>query len=309
MKKNILVTGGAGFIGSHVVDGYIDAGHKVTVIDDLSTGNKQNINPKADFLKMDIRNKKVEELFQKKKFDVVNHHAAQIDVRKSVLDPIHDAEINILGSLNLIENAKKYNLKKFIFISSGGVMYGECSKGKNENTKSEPLSPYGLSKLSFEHYVSYYSKLFKIPYVILRYGNVYGPRQNPKGEAGVVAIFSNQMIANEQTYIFGDGKQKRDYVHVEDIKRSNLKALTKSKNEIFNIGTGKSVDVNVLHKKMASIFEYTKKVIHKHARPGELQASRLDISKAAKGLGWKPRLNMDKGLKQTIDYYKNRMKK
>jgi UDP-glucose 4-epimerase len=303
-KLSILVTGGAGFIGSNVVDGYIDAGHSVTVIDDLSTGNKNFINPKADFIKMDIGDKKVESLFKKKKFDVVNHYAAQIDVRKSVAEPSLDAKINIMGSLNILDNAVKHGCKKFIFISSGGVMYGECSSPKDENSLCMPISPYGISKLTIEHYVKFYSRTHGLNYTIFRYGNVYGPRQNPKGEAGVVAIFSDRMIANEDVLIFGTGNQKRDYVYVRDIVMFNILALEKGDNEIINVGTGNAVSVNELFDSMSKIYGYNKKPIYEKARAGELESSSLDITKLKNIFGTSPKYDMQKGLAEVANYYK-----
>jgi UDP-glucose 4-epimerase len=303
-KLSILVTGGAGFIGSNVVDGFIDAGHDVTVIDDLSTGNKNFINPKADFIKMDICDKKIETIFKKKKFDLVNHHAAQIDVRKSVSEPSYDAKINIMGSLNVLDNAVKYNCKKFIFISSGGVMYGECIEPKNENSLCMPISPYGISKLTIENYVKFYSRTYGLNYTIFRYGNVYGPRQNPKGEAGVVAIFSDRMLSNDNVLIFGTGNQKRDYVYVKDIVMFNVAALDRGNGETINVGTGIPTSVNQLVDYMSKIYGYKKKPVYEQARAGELESSLLDITKLKNIFGTLPKYDMQKGLSEVANYYK-----
>ncbi|MFH1714886.1 MAG: NAD-dependent epimerase/dehydratase family protein, partial [Elusimicrobiota bacterium] len=294
---------GAGFIASHVVDRYIEAGHEVTIVDNLSTGKKVNINRKADFIKCDIRSKTISGLFKKKRFDIVNHHAAQIDVRESVNDPVNDAEINILGALNIFENAAKNGCKRIINISSGGVMYGECKKPKNEDELARPLCPYGISKLSIENYLPFYALNYGISYVILRYGNVYGPRQNPYGEAGVVAIFSQRMINNEPVNIFGSGKQTRDYIYVKDIAEVNLKALNNPKNEIINVGTGESADVNILFKELSRFYGYNKKAVYKPRRAGELESSKLDIKKAQELMRWNAEHTLSKGLKETAEYF------
>lgn len=302
----ILITGGAGFIGSNIADAYIAKGHDVVIADNLSSGKKTNINPKAKLVKVDISDKKkIEKLFSENKFDIVNHHAAQIDVRKSVADPSYDASINILGSLNILENAKKNGVKKVIFASSGGTIYGECGKkSPDEKTTGAPISPYGITKFSLEFYLKFYSLLFGMKYTILRYANVYGPRQDPHGEAGVVAIFSSKMINNEELCIFGDGKQCRDYVFVGDVVRANVFALNKGDNEIINIGTTKTTDVNELYKVMADITNYKLKAVYKPARPGEILRSVLNNKKAAKVLGWKPEVKLKDGLEQTINYFK-----
>ncbi|MCX5781724.1 MAG: NAD-dependent epimerase/dehydratase family protein [Elusimicrobia bacterium] len=302
----ILVTGGAGFIGSHIVDGYIAAGYKVAVIDNLSSGKKENINPKAKFYKLDINSKEIEKIFFKEKFDLVNHHAAQIDVRKSVQDPMFDAEVNIVGALNIFESSRKSKVKKVIFASSGGTIYGECGrKTPDEKADANPLSPYGIAKYSIEFYLKYFLKTYGLNYTILRYGNVYGPRQDPHGEAGVVAIFSGRMLNNEKTVIFGNGNQMRDYVYVGDVARANIFALKKGNNEIINIGTGKASSVNELFKKIAFITDFRKKPVYKPARAGELYKSVLDIKKAKKILKWEPSVSLKSGLEKTVKYFEN----
>ena len=311
IKENmlkILITGGAGFIGSNISDTYIQNGHKVIIVDNLSTGKKENLNPKAKFYLADVSDsKKLESIFKKEKPDIVNHHAAQLDVRKSVQDPTFDAKINILGSLNVLQNCVKYKTKKIIFASSGGTIYGECIKSPaNETKQGEPLSPYGISKFATEFYIKSFAQLHGLKYTILRYANVFGPRQDPHGEAGVVAIFTGKMLCNEDLFIFGNGKQLRDYVYVGDLVRANLIALNKGNNETINIGTQKGSSVNDLYKVMANIIGYKKHPIYKPARAGELFKSVLAINKAMKVLKWKPETNIENGLKNTINFFKNR---
>jgi UDP-glucose 4-epimerase len=226
----ILVTGGAGFIGSHVVDAYLELGHEVVVVDNLSSGSIENLNPKAKFYKMDIRDSDIEDLFKNEKPDIVNHHAAQMDVRKSVEDPIYDADVNIIGSLNLLQNCIRYGVKKFIFASTGGAIYGEQDYfPADEEHPTRPLSPYGVAKLTVEKYLYFYKEVHGLNYVVLRYANIYGPRQNPHGEAGVVAIFTSKMLKGEQPVINGDGFQTRDYTFVGDVVRANVLALNYDK--------------------------------------------------------------------------------
>jgi len=303
----ILVTGGAGFIGSNVVDAHIEKGYDVVVVDDLSSGKKGNLNRKAKFYKLDICDRALEEVFKEERIDIVNHHAAQVDVRKSTADPVFDARINIEGSLNILENCRKYKIKKIIFASSGGVVYGECGKfPPNEDSSVSPISPYGVSKYAVECYLSTYAKIYGLKYTALRYGNVYGPRQDPYGEAGVVAIFSGKMLNNEEVNIFGDGKQVRDYVYVGDVVRANILCLENGDNEIFNIGTGKSTSVNRLFSVMKELTHYSKEAVNKPSRAGELIKSSLDVSKAKEKLGWKPEVDFRDGLKKTIEFFRGK---
>jgi UDP-glucose 4-epimerase len=302
----ILVTGGAGFIGSHIVDAYVAQGHKVTVLDNLSSGRKVNLNPKATFVKGDIQSPALKALFARSKFDVVNNHAAQIDVRKSVMDPAIDAQVNLLGLLNLLELSRANGVKKFIFSSSGGTYYGECTRPGQETDFPRPLSPYGITKMAGEYYIKTYGALHGLKYTILRYANVYGPRQDPHGEAGVVAIFSQRMLAEEPLNIFGDGKQQRDYVFVKDVAQASVAALKRGDNDIFNIGTQKASSVNDLFREMKIITGYKLKANYKPARPGELLRSCVNNSKARKGLGWRPRFNLPQGLKETVDFFRKR---
>lgn len=304
----ILITGGAGFIGSQIVDTYIGLGHRVVVVDDLSSGKKEFINKKAKLYKIDIRDRKeVEKIIKKEKPQVINHHAAQISVRVSVEDPILDAEVNILGLLNLLEVGRKEGLKKIIFASSGGVVYGEAKLLPTPESYQPklPLSPYGVTKLASEKYLHFYFLTYKIPYIALRYSNVYGPRQNPHGEAGVVAIFSLKLLKGQSPIINGSGKQTRDYVCVEDVVNANKSALTSGAVGCFNIGTG--IETNVIE-----IYEGLKKVSEKNIpakygpeKKGEQKRSCLDISLAKKVLGWEPKVNLETGLRETVEYFKD----
>ena len=304
----ILVTGGAGFIASNIVDAYIKEGHQISIIDNLSAGKKANINEEAKFYNADIRDtKEVKRIFEKGKFDIVNHHAAQIDVRKSVAEPVFDAQVNILGTLNILENCHKHEVKKVIFASSGGVMYGECKEDilPDEKSDARPLSPYGVTKLGVEYYLKYYQATYNVKYTILRYGNVYGSRQDPFGEAGVVAIFSQAMLKNKDIFIFGDGEQLRDYVYVGDVVGANLLSLNSGDDEIFNIGTGKTSSVNQLFNELKGITNYDKGPIYKPARTGELFRSALNVNKAKEKLDWVAKTSFNKGLSNTLNWFKN----
>jgi UDP-glucose 4-epimerase len=299
----ILVTGGCGFIGSHVVDAYINEGHQVVIIDDLSTGDIKNLNSKAKFFKEDIRNKNIEDIFRKENFDIVNHHAAQINVRISVTNPLFDAQINILGSLNLLNQSVKYGVKRFIFASSGGAVYGEPEKFPiTENFALDPLSPYAVSKIATEKYLLTLTKLYDFDYVILRYSNVYGPRQISKSEAGVISIFINQILNNTECVVFGDGNQVRDYVYVDDVVEANILALD-CKSDILNIGTGIATSVNDLINILSDITK--KSVDHRHdkPRPGDVFKNVLDYSKAESKLHWKPKMSLNQGILKTFEYF------
>jgi UDP-glucose 4-epimerase len=300
----ILVTGGAGFIGSTIVDAYVNDRHEVTVVDDLSTGKKGQVNRKAKLAVMDIREPNLATLFAESRFEVVNHHAAQMDVRKSVQDPFFDASVNILGTLRLLECCRAYGVRKLIFASSGGTIYGECgARPAREEDPSRPESPYGFSKAAAERYIQFYGDAYRLPYTILRYANVYGPRQDPQGEAGVVAIFAGKMLAKQAVTIYGDGKQERDYVYVSDVVEANRAALTKGENTILNIGTGVPTSVNKLYEIMASLNKQTKPVSYAPARTGELARSVLDAEKARKVLGWTPSRTLAQGLEETCRYF------
>ncbi|MGQ9819771.1 MAG: NAD-dependent epimerase/dehydratase family protein [Candidatus Kapaibacteriales bacterium] len=307
MKMNILVTGGAGFIGSHIVDRYIELGHKVTVIDNLSTGNLENLNPKAEFYQIDILDPEIEKIFKQNKFDIVNHHAAQIDVRISVTNPIYDAKVNILGGLNLYECCRKFNVKKIIFASSGGTIYGEQKYfPADEKHPLEPCSPYGISKLANEKYLIYYKDIHGIDFVALRYSNVYGPRQNPNGEAGVVAIFSKKFLMGEQPIINGDGKNTRDYVYVSDVVEANVLALAPNVSGPFNIGTATEYDVNFIFSHLKRIAKSPLEAYYGPAKPGEQQRSCLDYSNYKKVTNWRPKVSIEEGLELTVRYFRGK---
>jgi len=302
----ILVTGGAGFIGSHVVDFYVANGYDVVVVDDLSTGRISNLNPAATFYKLDIRDPEVAEIFEKEKPDYINHHAAQMDVRRSVADPFFDADVNIIGSLKLIEYAKRYQVKKFIYISSGGAAYGEpeylpC----DEDHPVNPICPYGASKHTVEHYLYIYYINYGLKYIVLRYPNVYGPRQNPEGEAGVVAIFSGKMLAGDRVVINGDGEQQRDFVHVSDCARANILALnTDQDHSIYNLGSGRGTSINEIYTLLAKITRYKKKAKYGPAKVGETHRIYLNANKARQDLGWQQTISLEKGLEDTVNYYR-----
>lgn len=302
---NILVTGGAGFIASHIVDAFIENGHNVTIIDNLTTGREENINPKAKFYKADIRDD-LTRIFEEGNFDVVNHHAAQIDVRRSVLDPIFDAGVNIIGTLNLLQNSVKFGVKKFMFASTGGAVYGEQDYfPADENHKQQPLSPYGISKLAVEKYLYFYKEVLGLKYTILRYANIYGPRQNPLGEAGVVCIFLDKILAGDQPIINGSGEQTRDYVYVKDVVKANLLTLNEEESEIYNVGTGIETSVNELFRLINQNFNNSIKEVHGPAKAGEQMRSVITSEKLFKKFGWKPSTKLVDGLKETIDYYKS----
>jgi UDP-glucose 4-epimerase len=302
----ILVTGGAGFIGSNIVDAYVRAGHEVAIIDNLTTGKKENLNPKARFFEFDLRAESLEQVITDFAPEIVNHHAAQIDVRKSVSDPIYNAEVNEIGTLNLLNAAVKCKVRKIIFSSTGGAIYGEVSKksGAGEDHPQEPISPYAITKRSVEMYLYAYKVLHGLSYTVLRYGNVYGPRQDPLGEAGVIAIFIGKMRKGENPTIFGDGKQLRDYVYVGDVAAANLIALKKGEGQIFNIGTGVGVSVNELFSHLKEIMKFPGKVVYAPPRAGELFRSVLDAKKIEQALGWKAKVGIKKGLKLTLQWYK-----
>lgn len=300
----ILVTGGAGFIGSNVVDLYIKKGHYVAVVDNLSMGSLKNVNKKAKFYKIDIRDKKIFNIIKKEKIQIINHHAAQISVPDSVRDPFTDADINIKGTLNLLDAAIKNKVKRFIFISSGGTVYGTPEKlPAKENFKIAPENPYGISKVAGENYVKFYSRQYGLKYVILRYSNVYGERQIPHGEAGVVAIFIKKILKGERPVIFGDGRCIRDYVYVGDVARANLLSLVKGVNDEFNIGTGKPTDVNQLFKIIKEVTGFKENAENGPFREGDILANYLDNSKARKILNWKPEISLKEGIKKTYNYF------
>ncbi|HUZ92400.1 MAG TPA: NAD-dependent epimerase/dehydratase family protein [Candidatus Paceibacterota bacterium] len=302
----IIVTGGAGFIASHVVDAYIKAGHRVVVIDNLATGFRRNVHPKAKFYKADIRDLALmEKIFAREKPEIVNHHAAIAEVVKSLKNPIPTLEVNVLGTTNVLLAFGKYGTgahKKFIFSSTGGAIYGEPKKiPAGESTPPVPLSPYGLSKFLDEEVIKFYARHFGFDYFIFRYPNVYGPRQNPKGEAGVIAIFGGLLKSGKRPIIFGDGTKARDYTYVGDIARANLIALRRGKNETVNIGWGKVTTDRMIFDEVARATGFSGKPIYAPYRKGEVYRIALDASKAKKILGWTPKVEFEEGVSRTIE--------
>ncbi len=303
----ILVTGGAGFIGSHVVDAYVAAGHEVLVVDDLSTGHRENLNPKARFHQLDITDGKVAELIRDERPAVLNLHAAQMDVRRSVADPLFDARVNILGTVNLLEAARKANVRRVLFVSSGGAVYGEQETfPAAEAHPTNPVSPYGVSKRAGELYAFFFQAEYQLPFVALRYANVYGPRQDPHGEAGVVAIFSGKMLRGEPVTVNGDGKQTRDYVYVGDVARANLLALDSTATGPFNVGTGIETDVNTLARLLTDAAGSRSEIRHGPAKQGEQRRSVIDCARAARVLGWRPEVSLADGLGRTVEFFRTR---
>lgn len=304
---NILVTGGAGFIASHVTDAYVAEGHQVTVVDNLSTGKTEFVNPKATFKQADITDKDtIQAIIKEVKPEVINHHAAHIQVGNSVKDPQFDAENNIIALLHIMEAAKDVGVKKVIMASTGGAMYGNKEVPFNETMKEEPLSPYGVSKRSGELYLNYYKEQYGIPYIALRYSNVYGPRQNPHGESGVVAIFSEMLMSGKSPVINGDGTHTRDYVFVHDVARANVLALTSEYIGALNIGTNTEISTNEVFQKVVAALEMNIPEQHGPERPGEQVRSVLSYQKAQEILGWQPTVFFDEGVKQVASWYKSR---
>jgi UDP-glucose 4-epimerase len=302
----ILVTGAAGFIGSHVADTYIAAGHDVAILDDLSRGSLSNVNPQARFYRGDIRDRNfVEHVFSTEKPEIVNHHAAQMNVRQAVEDPVFDATVNILGSIHLLAASVAHSVSRFVYISSAGAVYGEPKHlPVPEDHPIDPIAPYGITKHTIEHYLFTYAFLYDLPYVVLRYGNVYGPRQSSKGEAGVVAIFSEQMLAGIRPSIWGDGSKVRDYVYVEDVAQANLLALEKGTGEIFNIAEGRpTTDYEVFRRIRDALGIQGLEPEYAARRPGEVDRIYLDISKAKSLLGWQPRVSFEEGSLRTVRHF------
>lgn len=305
-KMKILVTGGAGFIGSHVVDAYINAGHDVVVIDDLSTGKESNVNKNAVFYKADITDAEaLKNIFAKEKPEIVNHHAAHVDVQKSMEDPTHEILTNQIGTINLLNCAIEHRIKKIIFASSAAV-YGNESVFSQENTICKPISLYGFSKLSCEEYIKYYNRRYKLPFTILRYPNVYGPR-NKSGEKGVIQIFFKKMISNEETTIFGSGKQTRDFIFVKDVVEANkIPVSSKGENMILNISTGKQIEIETIYEMIKKITGYKKSAKKEKERQGEIFHSSLNPHHAEIHLsGWKAKTELLDGLQKTYEEMKN----
>ena len=302
----ILVTGGAGFIASHVADAYITLGHEVAILDDLSRGNPQNVNARAEFYEGDLQDPNyLGHVFSEFRPGIVNHHAAQMDVRRGVREPIFDARVNILGSLSLLEQAIAHHVRHFIYISTAGAAYGEPTHFPvSEEFPINPITPYGVSKHTVEHYLYAFSHLYGMTYVVLRYGNVYGPRQSSQGEAGVFAIFCEQMLAGMQPVIYGDGNKVRDYVYIDDVVQANVNALDRGKGEVFNIASGiPTTDLEVfdLVRNLLEKREIRPRFVAK--RPGEIDRIVLDITKASRLLGWTPAIAIAEGARRTVEYF------
>lgn len=301
----ILVTGGAGFIGSHIVDALIDAGHAVAIIDNFISGQRENVNPRASLFELDIRDSKLEEVFKSFLPDILIHQAAQLDVRASVADPAFDADVNIIGSLRLLENCIRNNVGKVVFASTGGAIYVEQDYfPADENHPERPISPYGIAKLSVEKYLYYYQVVHNLPFIALRYSNVYGPRQNPHGEAGVVAIFAERMFSGKTVVINGNGNQTRDYVFVEDVVHANLLAMESEFSGSLNIGTGIETDVNTLFSILRDQIDPSIDPVNGEEKKGEQLRSVVDSKKAQEILGWKPKSELIEGLAKTADFFR-----
>ena len=306
----ILITGGAGFIASQIAEAYLAAGHAVTIVDNLSTGRKANIPQGATFVEADIRDAAaMNKLFSSTSFDLMSHHAAQMDVRKSVADPVYDASVNVLGVLTLLQECVRTGVKHVVFASSGGAIYGEQDFFPADETHpTRPISPYGVAKLTTEQYLFYYYAVFGLNAVCLRYANIYGPRQNPEGEAGVVAIFANRMFAGQEPVINGEGKQTRDYVFVGDVVRANVAAVGKTGFHIYNVGTGRETDVNHLFRVIRDAVGSTCPEQHGEAKKGEQLRSVLSHEHIKKELGWTPSVTLEEGLARTVDHFRNALK-
>ena len=305
MAKNILVTGGVGFIGSHTVDLLISKGYNVNTLDDLSTGKKENINKKSKFIFSSIFNadKNIKKF---RNIDAIVHCAAQISVSKSVREPINDARTNIIGTLKLLEICRQIGIRKFVFASTGGAIYGSAPKKfpVSENHTESPESPYAVSKKSIELYLNFYRKTYDIDCISLRYANVYGPRQDYLGEAGVIAIFINKLLRSQRPTIFGDGNQTRDFVYVKDVAAANLKALERNtKSKVINIGTGTQTNINKLLNLITKLVGKNIKPIYEKPRQGDVKRSSINISLARKELGWKPSISLEDGLRRTIEWF------
>jgi UDP-glucose 4-epimerase len=304
----ILVTGGAGFIGSHVSDAFLSEGHEVHILDDMSGGKDENVPQEAILHRYDIRSEEAARLVERERFEVICHHAAQMDVRKSVADPSFDADVNVRGFLNLMEAGRRSGLRKVLFASTGGAIYGEPDYApQDESHPLRPLSPYGITKLTTEKYLYYYEQQYGLQYVALRYANIYGPRQNPHGEAGVVAIFAERMLDGRQPVIFGDGEQTRDYVFVGDVVQANLRGLGYDGSGIFNVGTARETSVNELFGMIRDRIDAGFEEKHAEGKPGEQRRSVLSFERSSAELGWKPTVSIEDGLTKTVEWFRTRV--
>jgi UDP-glucose 4-epimerase len=304
---NILITGGAGFIGSNIADSYKALGHEIVIIDNLTTGKLENVPKGAIFYQMDIRDEGISDILDEHKIDVINHHAAQIDVRRSVKDPMYDLSVNVLGTLNLLQAGVEAGISRFIFASTGGAIYGEQDYfPADELHATVPISPYGITKLTVEKYLHYYHLERNLTYTVLRYTNVYGPRQNPHGEAGVVAIFADKLLEGSQPIINGDGKQTRDYVYVQDVVRANMRALEMEGTDTFNVCTGVETDVNRIFELLNECAGGFAKEEHGLGKKGEQQRSVCTYKKIQDTLRWTPSTNFEEGIVKTFEFFKEK---
>jgi len=305
----ILVTGGAGFIGSHVVDAFVAEGHQVAVVDDLSTGKREQVNPAARFYQVDLRDDAaMADVFAAERPEAISHQAAKANVRESLEKPVLYADVNVLGSLKLLELARKHGVRKVIYASTGGAAYGEPQYlPVDEDHPVNPLDPYGASKHHVEHYLYLYRQNYGLDYTVLRYPNVYGPRQDPLGEAGVVAIFTGQMLSGRQPVINGSGEQERDFVYVGDIAQANVLALSRGSGGIYNIGSGQGTSVNQVFAALKAATGYQGPELHGPAKLGEVFKIYLDASRARKELGWQPTVTFEQGIARTVEYFRSRM--
>lgn len=302
---NILVTGGAGFIGSHVADAYLAEGHKVVIVDNLSTGRKSLVPEGALFYEVDIASQDIGQILADEKIDLINHHAAQTSVQESVKNPGNDANSNIIGTLQLLQNAVSFKVARIVFASTGGAIYGELNRAPaDETTPPSPFSPYAISKLCAEQYLDYFSNMHQMNNVVLRYSNVYGPRQNPLGEAGVVAVHCHRLARDEPPVIFGDGEQTRDFISIRDVVTANLKALDRNIAGVFNVGTGRETSINELTRSLIRLSAKETEIEYRPAKLGELKRSAIDPAKFCQ-LGWSPAHSLEDGLLETYRYFEN----
>ena len=306
----VLVTGGAGFIGSHVVDTLIEAGHHVVIVDNLwehGGGKMENVNPKASFHMMDIRDAALQRVFEQEQPEAICHLAAQHSVKISTDDPAHDASVNILGLINLLQNATRFGVQKVVF-SSSGATYGTVEKMPvDESTTRHPESPYGTTKMASEYYLRFWKNMYGLDFTILRYGNVYGPRQDPMGEAGVIAIFSRQIMLNESVRIDWDGEQQKDYVYVGDVARANLLALENGSGEAYCIAYGQGTSVNALYRGLVNEIGHEVEIRRAPKRPGDIYLTYFDCSKAGRELGWQAEVGLEEGLRSTVNYFREKL--
>jgi len=302
----VLVTGGAGFIGSHVVDLLVQSGCRVSVVDDLSTGRFENINPRVNFYKHDIRDQYMEETLVREKPEAVIHLAAQADVQRSLKAPRADAEINILGTLNLLTACAVCGVGKVVYASTAARYGNPCRLPLDESHPARPQSPYGVSKYAVEHYLRVYREVYGINYTVLCYANVYGPRQDASGEGGVVAIFIDRLIKGESPHIFGDGEQTRDFIYVKDVAAANMAALSRGGEGVFNVGTGAGSSVNHLFRELKKITGSALEPVYQPPRPGDITPSYLANENTCASLGWRPRYSLVEGLRQTVAFYQKK---